>query len=113
MKKNKTLVKLSKNKLDINKTYQSLYKEKKPRKAKLVKFKIKIPESKGMTTFFKLLFLFPVPVGLLNFFMKNSSQKISKDIDIEIRDILKLGLYKGMYIKVNAEDGTKIILKTI
>lgn len=113
MRKKQALVKLSKNKIDIDKAYEKLYKIKRAKKARYVKMKILIPDSKGVRILVNTLFLLPMPIWLLKIFFKNSDQVISEEFPVKIKDFLKQGLYKGMSIKVNSNDGTKIIIKTI
>lgn len=73
MKKNKALVKLFRNKIDIDKAYNTLYPFVKQKKSRFVKIKIKVPESRGRNMLLKVLFLVPIPVGLLKLFMRNNN----------------------------------------
>lgn len=105
MRKNKVLNKLYKKTLTPEEAYYFLYKppkEKKAKKAKFIKLSFEIKESKATSNFLNILFLLPLPLGLINIFKR----KIKN-----YEDISNL-LIKGISIEVYSEDAN-ILIKTL
>lgn len=113
MNKVEILDKLYNNKLSINKAYKKLYLPKSPKKAHFVKLRIIIPDEKAVSAFVNILFLLPLPLFIVKFFLKRSDRYISDDIPIPIKDIVDLIGVKGAFIDVLANDKTKVLIKTI
>jgi len=115
--KNEVLNKLSKNELSSNDAYQMLYpkiKEAKARKARFIKFRINIPDSKGATYFINVLFALPIPIGLVKLFLRGRmDQPVSDQVPIAMKDLIDLAAIKGTFVKVIAKDNTRVLIKTI
>jgi hypothetical protein len=117
MTKYEVLNQLSSNEIDYHKAYELLYpkiKKRKARKARFVKLRIKIPDSKGASAFVNTLFLFPIPISFVLFFLrKKLDEPIDDNIPMSIRDFVEMGAVKGAFIEVLAKDNTHILIKTI
>ncbi|AUD65020.1 hypothetical protein BK011_04755 [Tenericutes bacterium MZ-XQ] len=117
MTKNEVLNKLSKNEVSSNDAYQMLYpktKQAKARKARFIKFRINIPDSKGATYFINVLFALPIPIGLVKLFLRGRmNQPVSDQFPISMKEVIDLAAIKGTFVKVIAKDQTKILIKTI
>jgi uncharacterized membrane protein len=117
MTKHEVLNQLSSNEIDHHKAYELLYpniKQKKAKKARFVKLRIKIPDSKGVSAFVNTLFLFPIPISFIMFFLKNKlNEPIDDNIPMSIKDFVEMGAVKGAFIEVIAKDKTHILIKTI
>ncbi len=117
MTKYEVLNELSSNEIDPKKAYELLYpkiKKRKVRRARFVKLKIKIPESKGVSAFINTLFLLPIPISFLKFFLRKRLDKpIDDEIPMSIKDLIDMAMVKGTFIEVIAEDKTHILIKTI
>lgn len=107
------LTKLSENKISLKRSYKLLYKKRKIRKAKFVKMRIDILESKKISFFINMLFLLPIPVGILMFFLKNYKSPIHKDFPLTVYELLELGIYKGAHIMVSSPGEANIKIKAI
>lgn len=116
MKKREVLLELYENKININKAYKSIYnnkKRKRLRRARYIRIQITVSESRFATILLKTIFFLPIPIWLLKIFMKNSDQVISESFPMKIKDLLKHGIYREMFIKVNSKDGTKVLIKSV
>lgn len=117
MKKNEVLNKLSKKEISAKDAYEMLYpkiKEPKARKARFVKLRINIPDSKGATYFINVLFALPIPIGLVKLFLRRRmNQVVSDEVPISIGEIINLAAIKGTFVKVLAKDQTRVLIKTI
>ncbi|BCR35515.1 hypothetical protein [Mariniplasma anaerobium] len=117
MTKYEVLNQLSSNEIDYQKAYEMLYpkiKKRKARKARFVKLKINIPDSKGASAFVNTLFLFPIPISFIMFFLrKRLNEHIDENIPMSIKDFVEMGAVKGAFIEVIAKDNTHILIKTI
>lgn len=106
---------LQDNKISTRKAYKYIYNHdqmKITNQAHFVKLNIIIPDEPGASKFLKVLFFFPVPLGLVKFalrFVKDDhlTEEFSKE------DILNIITQKGIKIKVNASDGVIVKIKTI
>lgn len=96
------LNKVSSGELSPQKAYETMYPEPPPsykglKKARFVRFRMHIPnESSTLNAFLRILFIFPIPVSLLNVglrFMKKPSQLKEKDVDFDA--LKKLVKYSG------------------
>lgn len=117
MTKYEVLNQLSSNEIDYHKAYELLYPKIRVRKAKrarFVKLKISIPDNKGASAFINTLFLFPIPISFIMFFLKRKlNDPIDDDIPMSIKDFVEMGAVKGAVIEVLAKDETHILIKTI
>ena len=113
MNEKEILIKISKNKININKAYEKLYPKPKLKRARFIRLKFKIPDSPGVTIFLKILFLLPVPIFLLKIIFRNNNNVINKDFPLTIKEAINLFAYKKAFIIVNAKDNTKVLIKTI
>lgn len=117
MTKNEVLNKLSKNEIDYKEAYKMLYpniKQKKARKAHFVKLSVKVPDSNAANFFIRLLFILPIPIWLVKLIVgRRLNRYVSDDIPISFRDLITLAAVKGTYVKVIANDNTKVLIKTI
>lgn len=105
MRKNKVLNKLSKKSITPEIAYNYLYKPpkiKKAKKAKFIKLRFEIKESKATSNFLNILFFIPLPLGIINLF-KNKIKNYN--------DIANL-LIKGISIEVYSEEAN-ILIKTL
>lgn len=107
------LNKLYQNKISIKKAYKLLYKERKAKRSHFVKLRIYIPEEKRVTRFVNFLFLLPIPLFIIKFFLRRSQRYVSDSIKIPIKDIVDVFGIKGAVIDVLADDNTKVLIKTI
>ncbi len=117
MTKYEVLNKLSNNEIDYKTAYHLLYpkiKIKKARKARFIKLRIKIPDHKGASFFINLLFLIPIPIGIIKFFLKRKMDKpFNEHIPISTKELIEIASSKGTFIEVLASDHTKVMIKTI
>ncbi len=117
MTKSEVLIQLHQKKLSPKKAYQLLYAqpvERQPRRAHFVKLRIITSEGKGVNIFLALLFILPIPIFLIRFFIKRSKNMSFKgQIDMTPAEMIELVSMKGVSIHVNANDGTKVRIKTI
>lgn len=111
---NETLSLLEDNKITPNKAYKYLYQEKIhfTNRALFVKLKIIVPGEVGVNRFLRILFFFPLPLGLVRFIIKVAKYD-EKNIPISKNELLALLNSKGIEINVDAADNTKVIIKTI
>lgn len=117
MTKSEVLVQLHQKKLSPQKAYRLLYAEpieRKPRRSHFVKLRIITPDSKGVNIFLALLFMLPIPIFLIRFVVKRSKQMTFKgQIDMTPAEMIELVSMRGVSLHVNAQDGTKVRIKTI
>ena len=116
---NEILKKVETKQLKPKEAYQKLYpKQPKPkhkyRKAHFAKLSIKIPESKGVTIFLKMLFALPIPIAFVQPFIKRGIQKnIDKLEDISYDNIIQMIKTRGVSLNIKTSDGVKIRIRTI
>ena len=91
--------------------YKELYPEKKTKpgkRASFIKLRIKVPnEGKGLNTFLRILFAFPIPLVFARWGLKfaNRFSNFEEQGDLDMDEILRLLKYsKGTKIKVEAQD---------
>lgn len=117
MTKNEVLNQLSSNEIDYQTAYDLLYpkiKKRKARRARFVKLRITIPDSRGASALINTLFLFPIPISFVMFFLKKKlNEPIDDEIPMSIKDFIEMGAVKGSFIEVLANDKTHILIKTI
>lgn len=117
MKKNEILNQLVTQEISTHRAYRMLYKPVKPQRLKrssFVKLKIHVPESKGVNIFLRLIFLFPIPVCIVTFFVKRMSKdKLPSDIDLSVDDIVNIVKTKGISLDIKTQSKEHIVIKTI
>lgn len=117
MEKNEILNQLATKEISKNRAYKMLYQTSKPRKLKrahFLKMKIRVPDSRGTNIFLRVLFLFPIPVFIVTFFLKRiSKDKLPEHIDLSKEDIVNLVKTKGISLDVKTKDKEHILIKTI
>lgn len=107
----KVLSKLETNEITPELAYKELYKRKEPKpgkRATFIKLKVQVPEEgKGLNTFLRILFAFPIPLIFARWGIRFGSRfaKIEDEDDINIDEILKYIKYsKGTKVSVEAKD---------
>ncbi|MCF7924237.1 MAG: VanZ family protein [Candidatus Izimaplasma sp.] len=110
----KTLTMLESNKISSKKAYRYLYDEKIDftNRAHFVKLRIIVPGEVGVNRFLKVLFFVPLPLGIIRFGLKFAKID-NQNIPISKEQIIELITNKGIEIKVDAADNTKVFIKTI
>lgn len=106
---------LQDNEISTQKAYKYIYNHEPmmvTNHAHFVKLNIIVPDEEGATKFLKVLFFFPIPLGLVKFglmFVKNEylPDEFSKE------DILDIITQKGIKVDVKAKDGVIVNIKTI
>ena len=115
------LTNLQENKISIEEAYKEIfgYKSKSRktnsyRKAHFIKFRVTVPDQKGVNSFLRVLFLFPFPLFLVKiilFFIKSKNYEnkfyLTKD------DLMNIISTKNININISASTGEKILIKTI
>lgn len=109
----KTLKKVAKGKITLEKAYSKLYPLNKKQLARFVSLRIIVPAEKGVTAFLRILFLFPVSLRLLKFIFRTSNRAISASVPVNYKDLFALPLYKGSYIDIRSKDGEIVKIRTI
>lgn len=117
MTRNEVLNQLSLNEINSKRAYETLYpkiKKRKARRSRFVKLRFKIPDSKGVSALLNTLFLFPIPISIVLFFLrKKLDQPIDDQIPMSIKDLIDMAAVKNTFIEVLAKDKTHILVKTI
>ncbi len=102
--------------LSCRQAYKILYDSSyptRPRRAHFIKLSINVPEEKGVNIFLKVLFFLPVPLFLFRLIFKFAKFNPDDKIPLTKQEILELVGQKGVYLRVNASSGEKILIKTI
>lgn len=114
-----TLMKLQSNTISAEKAYKDLYKEEKIKRvpffkrAHFIKLSIKVPDQKGVNAFLRVLFLLPIPILFLRIvFSFVKVDNFESDIPLSKREIMDLIAHRGVKVKVNANGGEKVYIKT-
>ncbi len=114
------LTRLTANEITPEKAYKELYKKENRvrvpffKRAHFIKLKIRIPDQRGVNTFLGVLFFMPLPILFLRIIMSFvKMDNFSDEIPFSKRELINLIAYKGVRIKVNANSGEKILIKTI
>ncbi len=112
------LDKVSSGDLTVEEAYNTLYPDttknlKALKRARFIRFKIHVPdESPSLNAFLRLLFIFPIPVSLVNFglrFVKQPKELEGKDIDFqELKQLIKYS--SGTRVNILSKDA-KITIK--
>jgi len=113
---NNILMQLKNNEINKKAAYKQLYpKASKPRlrRARFVKLRIFIPDSKGVTRFMAILFWLPFPIFLVRFALRFAKLENNESIPLTKGEIMKLISSKGIKIDVRTHSGEKIYIKTI
>lgn len=92
--------------------YRSNQKPSKPRKAHFIKFRIIIPDERGVTRFLAFLFLLPIPLFVAKLFLRKMKFE-STEMGISKADLMSMVSTRGILINVTAKDRTKIYIKTL
>lgn len=116
MKKFEVLDQLEQKSLSVKDAYNLMYGYQfKLKKAHFVKLRIKIEESKGVSTLLRIIFLFPIPIFMikwaLKLALKNSKGHIDK-VPLTVGEISELISYRGLLVNVDAHDEANILIKT-
>lgn len=114
------LTELRNNEISSKEAYKKLYKNKNKKqmqvfsRAHFIKFKIIIPEKKGVNRLLSFVFLIPFPIIFLKIILSLVKiDKYSDNIPLSKREIMDLISHKGIKIHVNSHSGEKILIKTI
>lgn len=116
---NQILKKVEEKQLKPKKAYQEIYPVEnqrilKRRKAHFIKLAIKIPDSKGVTAFLKIIFLLPIPILLAQPFIKKGINKSLDQLEgFTYQDLMYMIKSKGVSINVKTSDGVKVRIYTI
>jgi|GEM_PF-290995 len=109
------LTNLADNKLTPEQAYDRLYDNTNPplrltNRAHFVKLKIIVPDDPAATKFLRVLFFFPIPIGIVTLGLRFVKQNVLNGLSKE--DIINIVHSKGIRITVNAASGEKVIIKT-
>jgi len=120
MTKYEVLNQLNTKDLTSKEAYKLLYKqqkERKPRRAGFVKVRIRVPESKGATTFLSILLFLPMPLFLVKLFIprkvKNGTEPISDQFQMTFKEMMDLISMRGVKIDIKTHDHVRVLIKTI
>ncbi len=114
------LTELKNNEISSKEAYKKLFKNKNKKqmqvfsRAHFIKFKIIIPEKKGVSKLLSLIFLIPFPIIFLKIILSLvKMDKYNDDIPLDKREIMDLISHKGIKINVKSHSGEKVLIKTI
>jgi hypothetical protein len=116
---NQILKKVEDKQLKPKQAYQEIYPKNnqrvlKRKKAHFVKLAIKIPDSKGVTAFLKILFALPIPILFAQPFIKKGINKVLDQLEgFTYEDLIYMIKTRGVSINVKTSDGVKIRIYTI
>ncbi|XFA98518.1 hypothetical protein ACAG96_06555 [Candidatus Izemoplasma sp. B36] len=114
-----TLTKLQNNQITPEKAYTKIYQKSRIKRipfykrAHFIKLSINVPDEKGVNAFLKVLFFLPIPILFLRIilgFVK--MDKFNDDMPLTKREMIRLIAFKGVKVKVNANKGEKVYIRT-
>lgn len=113
MTQNEILIQTKNKSMSSRKAYKLLYqKPKRSKKAHFVKIRIKVPNEKFANGLLSFLFFIPLPIFIVKLVL-NFAKLGETDIEFSKSEIKQIISYRGIDIKVNASDQTKVHIKTI
>jgi hypothetical protein len=117
MTKYEVLNQLNQKQMSTKEAYDLLYKEektRKPRRARFVKVKISVPDSKGASLFLALVLAFPIPIGIIKWAIsKKANQQISEQFQMTPMELIELISIRGVKVNVVSKNNEKVFVKTI
>jgi hypothetical protein len=117
MTKYEVLNQLNQKQLNTKDAYELLFKEvkeRKPHRARFVKVKIFVPDSRGASIFLGILLAFPIPIGIIKWAIsKKSNQYISEQFQITPMELIELISIRGVKVDIISKDNERVFVKTI
>ncbi len=81
--------------------------------AHLIRLRIVVPDEKAANIFLGIIFFFPIPIGFVRFILTFIKEEQLHDSPFTKSEIIDMISSKGINVKVNANDKTKVIIRTI
>ena len=114
--KNQTLVRLGRKEINTRQAYRELFPKPKghrgPKRAHFIKFRIRIPESKGLTAFLAFLFWLPTPILFVRVIL-GFVKLDQEDLPFTKQELIRLIAVRGVKVEVKSTEGVRVYLKTI
>ena len=117
MTKYEVLNQLNQNQIGKKEAYNLLYHEekvKKPRRARFVKVRISVPESKGVSIFLAILLACPIPIRIIKWAIsKKANLQVSEQFQMTPMELIELISIRGVKVDITSKDNEKVFVRTI
>jgi hypothetical protein len=117
MTKYEVLNQLNQKQIRTKKAYSLLFHEEKdrmPRRARFVKVRISVPDSKGVSLFLAVLLAFPIHIGIIKWIVsKKANFQISEQFQMTPMELIELISIRGVKVDVKSKNNEKVFVKTI
>ena len=117
MTKYEVLNQLNQNQIGIKEAYNLLFQQenaKKPHRARFIKVRISVPESKGVSIFLAILLAFPIPISIIKWAIsKKANIQVSEQFQMTPMELIELISIRGVKVDITSKNNEKVFVRTI
>jgi hypothetical protein len=117
MTKYEVLNQLNQNQIGNKEAYNLLFPQettRKPHRARFVKVRISVPDSKGVSIFLAILLACPIPISIIKWAIsKKKNIQISEQFQMTPMELIELISIRGVKVDIISKDNEKVFVKTI